>query len=403
MHSREVEEKKLKAIIKELEGIRGRHTELVSVYVPAGFNIQKVAEQIRSEMSTAENIKSKTTRNNVTDALDKVLNHLKNYRETPKNGLVVFCGNVSKFEGAADIEIWSLEPLEPVSVRLYRCDQVFILEPLKDMVREKEVYGFILVDRGEADVGLLKGKKIESLIHMESIVPGKTSKGGWSQARYARVREGLLNDFLKEVGETATSKLKDLKDLKGIVIGGPGPTKNEFAEGDFLVYNLKNKVLGIVDLSYTGDMGLREAVERSEDLLKEAGIVREKKILEKFFSELSKNGLAVYGLKETISALEGGNVDTLLLSEEIDWVKIKYSCVCGNSIEKTVNRELAENQICPNCNKRFQIERQEDLTEKIIETAERMNTKVEILSSGSQQGNQLKEMGGIAGILRYRV
>ncbi len=405
-HTDEVEQKKLKATLKELEGIRGRHTELVSVYIPAGFNINKVADQIRSEKSTSENIKSKSTRNNVMDALDKVLAQLKNYKETPKNGLAILCGNVSKFEGAADIELWAIEPPEPVSVRLYRCDQVFVLEPLQDLLREREVYGFILVDRGEAEIGLLKGKKIESLKHMESIVPGKTSKGGWSQARYARVREGLLNDFLKEVGEAANSKFKDLKDLRGIVIGGPGPTKNEFAEGEFILYNLKNKILGIVDLSYTGEMGLREAVARAEDLLKEVSVTEEKKILDKFFGELAKaSGLAVYGMKQTVEALEAGNLDTLIVSESIDWVRVDFQCSsCPEKFTKTLDRNHIENQFCPQCNAgKPQVAKQEELTEKIIELAEKMGTKVETVSAESAQGEQFKEIGGIAGILRYKV
>src|SRR3989338_4959419 len=201
MHSEEVEQKKLKALLTELANIRGRHTELVTVYVPAGFNLNKVSDQIRTEISTAENIKSKTTKNNVTDALDKVLSHLKNYRETPKNGLAIFCGNISKYEGAADIELWAIEPPEPVTVRLYRCDQVFILEPLQDLFREKEVYGFILVDRGEADIGLLKGKKIEPLKHLESIVPGKASKGGWC----------VHEDTLLQLPDGSISKIKDFK------------------------------------------------------------------------------------------------------------------------------------------------------------------------------------------------
>lgn len=403
MHAEEVEQKKLKVVLKELEGIRGRHTELVSVYIPAGFNINKVAEQIRSEKSTSENIKSKSTRNNVMDALDKVLGHLKNYKETPKNGLAIFCGNVSKFEGAADIEIWAIEPPEPVSVRLYRCDQVFVLDPLQDLLREKEVYGFILVDRQEADIGLLKGKKIEPLKHLESLVPGKTSKGGWSQARYARVREGLLNDFLKEVGEVASAKFKDLKDLKGVIIAGPGPTKNEFAEGDFLVYNIKNKVLGVVDISYTGDTGFKEAVARSEEILKEATITKEKKILDRFFAELAKgSGLAVYGLKETVSALESGNVETLLLSEGMDFVNIDYNCGCGNNLTKIIDRSLIQEQKCPKCNNKLQVIKQQELTEKIIETAEKMGTKAEMISTESPQGEQLKALGGVAGILRWK-
>ena len=402
MHTEEVERKKLKAELKELENIRGRHTELVTVYVPAGFNINKVMEQIRGEMSTAENIKSKSTKNNVMDALDKVLAHLKNYRETPKNGLAIFCGNVSKFEGAADIEIWAIEPPEPITVRLYRCDQTFILDPIQDIFREKEIYGFILIDQQDGDIGILKGKKIEPLKHIDSLVPGKTSKGGWSQARYARVREGLLNDHFKEVGEIATAKFKELKDLKGVIIAGPGPTKNEFADGKFLGYEIQNKVLGIVDISYTGDTGFREALQRSEDILKEASVFREKKILDRFFEELAKGGLAVYGLKEVITTLEGGNVDTLILIDSMDWVKVNFSCSCGSALTKTINRDLIESQKCQICEKKLTVLKQEELTEKIILTAEKMGTKVEMVSAETPQGEQFKGLGGIGVILRYK-
>lgn len=38
---------KLKKFIKELEAIRGRHTELVSVYVPSGFNLIETINMLR--------------------------------------------------------------------------------------------------------------------------------------------------------------------------------------------------------------------------------------------------------------------------------------------------------------------------------------------------------------------
>ncbi|HHN81453.1 MAG TPA: peptide chain release factor 1, partial [Methanomicrobia archaeon] len=54
-----------------LKNIKGRNTELVSVYVPAGYEISKVAQQLRDEQGTATNIKSKSTRKNVLGALEK--------------------------------------------------------------------------------------------------------------------------------------------------------------------------------------------------------------------------------------------------------------------------------------------------------------------------------------------
>jgi len=399
-----LKEKELKAMIVELEKIRGRHTELVTVYIPAGFSLNKVTEQIRSEQSTAQNIKSKSVRKNVLSALERIMQHLKLYKQTPPNGLVIFCGNVSDKEGVDDIELWTIEPHEPVKTRLYRCDQEFIVDPLKDMVREREIYGIVVVDKSNAAIGVLKGKKVSLLKNLDSIVPGKTKAGGWSANRYARIREGLLNDFLKKVGEVATANFKQLPELKGVIIGGPGPIKEQFAEGDFLEYTIKGKVLGIVNTSYTGEYGLKEAVDRSEDLIAEASVIREKRILDRFFAELEKDsGLAVYGFFETANALKGGNIELLLISEAFDWIRTNFECPsCGYKAEKIVNRKQIDEQKCPECNSRLEVKEEKEITENIIKTAEEMGTTVEIISTETQRGEQLKELGGIAGIMRYR-
>ncbi|MFC2143921.1 peptide chain release factor aRF-1 [Candidatus Aenigmatarchaeota archaeon] len=399
-----MDENNLKAIIKELERIRGRHTELVTVYVPAGFNLIKVAEQIKNEQGTAQNIKSKAVRKNVLGALEKITQRLKLYKDTPKNGLAIFCGNVSDKEGVTDLEIWAIEPPEPMKQRLYRCDQNFILDPLKEMVREKEIYGIIVLDKSEAEIGVLRGKRIESLKHMDSIVPGKTKAGGWSQQRYARIREGLLNDFLKKIGEIATSNFKNMRDLKGIIIGGPGPIKEQFADGDFLEYSVRDKVLGVVNTSYTGgDYGLRETVERAEDIISEASAIREKKFLERFFSELSKDsGLAVYGFREVTEALKTGNLELMLLSEGFDWVKTNFECSCGFKTEKILNRKQIDEQHCPECNAKMGVTAEDDMMEELIKMGDDIGTDVEVISTNTGMGEQLMEIGGIGGILRYK-
>jgi peptide chain release factor subunit 1 len=287
MTKEDIQKRRLKDLVEELDGFRGRHTELVSVYIPAGFNLYKVVEQINNEKSTANNIKSKAVRKNVMSALERITQHLKLYKQTPPNGLVIFSGNISEREGVSDIEIYALEPPEPLKQRLYWCDQKFVLDPLKELIREREIFGIVVIDKSEGDVGVLIGKKVKALKHLDSLVPGKTDKGGWSQARYARIREGLLNDFMKKVGEVASQQLAEFKDLIGVIVGGPGPVKDMFANGDFLRYDLKNKIISIVDISYTGEYGLGEAVDRSEEALQEASVMKEKKMLMRFFNELA--------------------------------------------------------------------------------------------------------------------
>jgi len=402
-----MEEKKLrelKDLISELKAIRGRHTELVTVYVPAGFNIAKSMEQIKQEQSTAQNIKSKAVRKNVLAALEKIIQNLKLYKKTPENGLAIFCGNVSEKEGVVDLELWSIEPPEPIKNKIYWCGQNFILDNLTQMVREREIYGLIVLDKSEADIGLLKGKKIETIKHMDSIVPGKTKKGGWSQARYARIREGLLHDFMKMIGDIATSKFKELEDLKGVIVGGPGPIKEDFANGDFLGYEIKNKLLGVVNTAYSGEYGLRETVEKSQELISEASVIREEKILGRFFDELGKDsGLAVYGFHESTESLQEGNMEILLISEGFDWVKVAFECTaCKVKEEKVLSRDQIGEQECPKCNEKFDIKEERDVTDEIVKKAEEMATHVEFISTDTQRGQQLKELGGIGGILRFK-
>lgn len=168
----------LKKLIRQLSAIKGRHTELVTVYIPKGANLHEVAAQLRNEESTAENIKSKQVRKNVTTALDKIIRHMQLYKKTPDKGMAIFCGNVSDREGVADIELWVVEPPEDIKVKMYWCDQRFVMEPLQDMVKEKEIYGIICLDKSEGTISLLIGKRIETIFQKESIVPGKTRAGG---------------------------------------------------------------------------------------------------------------------------------------------------------------------------------------------------------------------------------
>src|SRR3989344_2691982 len=153
--------KELEDLIALLDGIRGRHTELVTVLIPAGTNISQVVRQLEGEKSTASNIKSSTTRKNVIAALDTIIRELKQYKQTPSNGLAVFCGNISQKEGDQDIQLWVYEPPKPLNVKIYRCDQEFIIEPLQEMANVDEVYGLLVMDRKQATIGLLEGKQIK--------------------------------------------------------------------------------------------------------------------------------------------------------------------------------------------------------------------------------------------------
>jgi len=359
------QEYKLKKLINELKNIRGRHTELISIYIPAGYDINLVMNQLISEQGTAANIKSKQTRKNVTDALEKIIQHLRLFKRTPENGLVIFCGNISEREGIQDIKLWSIEPPEKITTRIYRCDQTFVLEPLEALLKPKDIYGLIAIDNKEATIGLLKGDRYEILKHITSGYSGKHRAGGQSHRRFERLIREQSHEFKVRVGEHAAKAfMENLAELKGIIIGGPGFTKDEFFEGNYLHHELKKKVIAIKDITYTDESGIRELIEKSKDVLSEVKLVRQKELMRKFLKRLVKGEpTAIYG-KEVERALELGAVDTLLLSEELPAEEI----------------------------------------DRLYEKAKLCNSKVEILPTNFEEGFQLiKTFAGKAALLRYAI
>jgi len=356
------QKQQLKKFIKELSVIRGRHTELVSVYIPQGYDIIKIIQHLAQEQGTASNIKDARTRKNVIDSLEKTIRHLRLYKRTPENGLAVFAGNASTNESKIDLKVWSIEPPEPIKTRLYRCDQTFVLDVIKEMVESKDMYGLVVMDKREASIGFLKGTRIEMTHHSTSGVPGKTRAGGQSAQRFARLREGAAKEFFKRIAEYMNAEFLGKKGLKGIIIGGPGHTKQDFFDKDYINTELKRKVLGLKDLTYTDESGLHDLVEKSQDLLAAEEVLKEKEIMQKFFNMLAKDPDKVtYGMAEVKKALELGAVETLLLSEDLD----------------------------------------DNLIESLEEQAEKVGSEVEIISTETREGGQLKDLTGIAAILRY--
>ncbi len=360
----EVKKQELEELIEKLSGIRGRHTELITVYIPAGYNVNSVQKQLEAEKSTAKNIKSTATRKNVIDALEKIVRFLKDFKKTPEKGMAVFCGNVSKVEGQQDLQLWSIEPPLPLKMRLYRCDKEFVLDALKEQLEVSDVYGLLVMDRKEATIGVLEGKRIEVLQKMTSGIPSKIRAGGQSSQRFHRITEGLTKDFYKRIAEEMKKIFFNMKKLKGILVGGPIPTKDEFLDGNYLVTKLQEKIIGRVDIGDADESGLKELVQKSQDVLSEQESIKEKKLLEKFFDALGQNPDKVfYNYDDIKKALEYGAVDILILSKKL---------------KKDVSHELTK-------------------------MAENTGAIVEIVSTETEEGEQFYNLSGMGALLRFKI
>lgn len=400
----QLEKYEFKRKLEELHSARGRATELVSLYVPPTKQISDVVAYLRNEYAQSSNIKSKSTKKNVMWAIDSLMGKLRYFRKPPKNGVVLFVGHKSASGDQTESVSYVIEPPESITTFLYRCDSSFYLEPLEEMGKEKECYGLIVIDRREATIGLLRGKRIETIKKVQSRVPSKHGMGGQSQRRFERLIEIAAHEYFKKIGGIITDAFLN-ENIKGIIVGGPGATKDFFVEKDYLHHELKKKIIDTFDVGYTDEYGLRELVENASSALSNIDLMREKRLMQRLMQEIIKeHGLSTYGEDEIRKSLGMGAVETLLLSEGLRKYRIKIRCnTCGYKEEKTVDDKNFEPGNCKKCSAPLITDETVDVVEELSKKAEEIGAKVELISTDSAEGETLlKAFGGVAALLRFR-
>lgn len=406
---------KLTKMLNELGSISGHGTELVTVYIPPRRPIFDVIAQLRNESGTASNIKSDLTRNHVQDALSKTIEHLKLFKETPETGLVIFCGAIpsGKGFGTEKIELYSVIPQKPVQIQLYRCDDHFWIDHLKDMMKDDKVIGIIAIDTQEAGLGILTGDRWEVVDTMTSGVAGKHRQGGQSARRFERLRDNELNEYYHRVGDHAQKVFIDQFNVRGLIVGGPGPTKENFLKEEYLDYRLQNNVITTLDTSYSGDEGIREIIDKVNDqgVMAEYRLMEEKKLVKKFMSEVhSGRGLGIYGILDVIKSLQNGIVDMVIVTDDITFLKLDVKCKrCGTVQEKfiersnlvTVKQDLLSRP-CPSCSAVDYESSEQDIVDYLEELAAMAASRLEVISGKSEEGAQIASLGRIGAILRFK-
>ncbi|MFB6110676.1 MAG: peptide chain release factor aRF-1, partial [Halodesulfurarchaeum sp.] len=379
-------------VIEDLKEYTGSGTQLVSIYVPPDMLISDVVAHVTQEYSEASNIKSKQTRKNVQDALSSIKARLKYYDSPPENGMVLFSGAVEEGGGQTEMVTEVLEnPPDPIESFRYHCDSAFLTDPLEHMLADKGLYGLIVLDRREANVGWLKGKRVEPVKSATSLVPGKQRKGGQSAQRFARLRLEAIDNFYQEVAEMANELfVPERHDLDGILVGGPSPTKDEFLDGDYLHHELQDKVLGKFDVAYTDESGLYDLVDAGSAALADAELMQDKEDMQRFFKELHGGDLATYGFEPTRRNLVMGSVETLLISEDLREDVVTYECPNGHEDRVIVeSRRDTPDHECEECGEQSEMREREDAIEHLMNIADDRGTETHFISTDFEKGEQL--------------
>ncbi len=209
----------------------------------------------------------------------------------------------------------------------------------------KDIIGVIAFDTGEGTIGIVYGSNIKILKTVRSLVPRKHNQGGWSQQRFENLRKEAINEYLKKISKEINS-LFVKRNIQYILIGGSGNIKLKLVKSELLDYRLRDKIVSIVDVGYTGYQGIKEILMKSVDKIKSNRYLKEKQIYDNFFSRIIKNDAKViYGYDEIMASLENGRLDTIILSSNFaDITQIKQKCMKYKTKIKVISKETEEGE-----------------------------------------------------------
>ena len=129
---------------------------------------------------------------------------------------------------------------------------------------------------------------------------------------------------MRKVAELCTFHFisDDKPNVTGLVLAGSANFKTELSTSDMFDKRLIPLIVKIVDVSYGGENGFNQAITLSADALLNVKFVTEKKLISKFFEEIALDtGMIVFGIEDTMRALETGALETIMIYENLDFTR----------------------------------------------------------------------------------
>nr|XP_043628807.1 eukaryotic peptide chain release factor subunit 1-3-like isoform X2 [Erigeron canadensis] len=359
---------KIKKLIKALEAARGNGTSMISLIMPPRDQVSRVTKMLGDEFGTASNIKSRVNRQSVLGAITSAQQRLKLYNKVPPNGLVLYTGTI---------------------------------------VTED------VMDGNGTLFGTLSGNTREVLHKFSVDLPKKHGRGGQSALRFARLRMEKRHNYVRKTAELATqfyiNPSTSQPNVSGLILAGSADFKTELSQSDMFDPRLQAKILNVVDVSYGGENGFNQAIELSAEILANVKFIQEKRLIGKYFEEISQDtGKYVFGVDDTLKALEMGAVDILIVWENLDINRFTLKNITtGEVIIKHLSKEqesIQKNFRDATTNAELEVQEKMSLLEWFANEYRKFGCTLEFVTNKSQEGSQFcRGFGGIGGILRYQL
>ncbi|KAJ1558151.1 Polypeptide release factor (eRF1) in translation termination [Nowakowskiella sp. JEL0078] len=240
-------------------------------------------------------------------------------------------------------------------------------------------------------------------------LPKKHGRGGQSALRFSRLRDEKRHNYVRKVAELAVQFFitNDRCNVEGLVMAGSADFKTELSQSDLFDPRLGTKIIKVVDVSYGGENGFNQAIELSGEVLSNVKFIQEKKLIQKYFDEISQDtGKYCFGIEDTLKALDLGAVEKLIVWENLDTFRYILNNPQSNEqkiVHPTKDQEKSR-ELFSEGGVDLEVVEKTPLLEWFAEKYKDFGATLEFVTNKSQEGSQfVKGFGGIGGILRYKV
>lgn len=259
------------------------------------------------------------------------------------------------------------------------------LYPLAKLVDTYPRYAAVSLDTNKARIQVFSLAAAERAEQVVSDKTRRTSKGGWSQARYQRRAENVHTNHMKEVVETLGKVVREEK-IDQIVIAGDAVAVAKLR--DQLPGELADKIVDAVKLQRNAqDTSFLEA---TFDAIRAKDAETDAEKVEELLNEWQSGGLGVAGPEATLSAFELGQVDELVITGSVESLKPVQKLPDAAPAEMQADTSAAETGID---------EARLRLSAELIKLAQQTSARVRFIEDASL----LAEVGGVGALLRFRV
>jgi len=324
-----IEQWKVKRLVRTLDSARGNGTSAITLILSGKQDINMTNKMLTDEAGTASCIKSRVNRLSVLSAISSTQQRLKRYKQTPPNGLIIYCGEMLTEDGKEKKVTIDFEPFKPINTTMYMCDNKFHTEHLAELLESDDKFGFLIMDGNGSLYGTVCGSH-RVILHKFSVdLPKKHGRGGQSALRFARLRLEKRHNYVRKVGEIATQMFitgGNTVNIAGLFVAGSAEFKQTLTTDSDLFDPRLERILiqPLLDVSYGGEHGFNQAIELASETLKNVKYIKEKKLITKFLDEVAQDtGKFCFGVKDTIQGLEAGAVEVLIVWEELETKRIK--------------------------------------------------------------------------------